>query len=570
MSVVSPIRFAHKELPSRQKAGGVHYTPAQFANFVATQIARVWEGTNPQVIDPAVGDGELLLALARELTGHGKMVGFDLDAAAVSVARARLEEVSPRFDVDVRVQDFLTVACRTQANDLFSSDRPGPTFDLAIANPPYVRTQVMGADQSRVLSRQFDLAGRVDLAFAFIEGIISVLRPGGIAGIIVSNRFMTTRAGASVRRRLLESFDILEVWDFGDTKLFEAAVLPAVLLLRKKCGQVTVVPRFTAMYSTQAVANRTVSSVFDAISEPGVIGVGKQSYLVRHGFLDHGVSDDGVWQVATTLTDEWLATVKSHTFCTFGDVGKIRVGVKTTADKVYIRSDWSSLPTNQQPELLRPLVTHHVARRYRAEAPARQILYTHEIRGTRRAAVDLSLHPRSERYLEQHRATLEARKYVIDSGRNWFEIWVPQNPAAWAKPKLVFPDISEKPVFWLNKDGAVINGDCYWLTVENNTGDDLLWLALAVANSTFIEEFYDHRFNNKLYAGRRRFMTQYVEQFPLPDPMTPLAKRIVEKAKRLYEGPSSSEATSLELELEQDVRAAFGVLVEEGPGKGNL
>jgi hypothetical protein len=120
--------------------------------------------------------------------------------------------------------------------------------------------------------------------------------------------------------------------------------------------------------------------------------------------------------------------------------------------------------------------------------------------------------------LEKHRDALEARTYLIEAGRKWYELWVPQNPAAWALPKLVFPDISDKPIFWIDTDGGVVNGECYWLQCENKDEHDLLWLALAVANSTFIEAFYDHRFNNKLYAGRRRYITQYVELFPLPNP----------------------------------------------------
>ena len=97
---------------------------------------------------------------------------------------------------------------------------------------------------------------------------------------------------------------------------------------------------------------------------------------------------------------------------------------------------------------------------------------------------------------------------VLDAGREWFEIWVPQDPDRWVAPKLVFRDISEKPTFWIDTTGGIVNGDCYWLAAEKAEDTDLLWLACAVANSAFIEEFYDHRFNNKLYSGRRRFITQ--------------------------------------------------------------
>jgi len=80
--------------------------------------------------------------------------------------------------------------------------------------------------------------------------------------------------------------------------------------------------------------------------------------------------------------------------------------------------------------------------------------------------------------------------------------------------------------------------------------NDLLWLAASVANSSFIERFYDLRFNNKLYAGRRRFITQYVEKFPLPNPSSEPSKEIISKAKRLYQHISSPQETSLEQELD--------------------
>ena len=117
-------------------------------------------------------------------------------------------------------------------------------------------------------------------------------------------------------------------------------------------------------------------------------------------------------------------------------------------------------------------------------------------------------------------------------------------------------------MFWMSLDEEVINGDCYWLAAQNSEKLDMLWLALAVANSRFAELFYDHAFNNKLYAGRRRFMTQYVEKFPIPDPQTRLAKEIVRIAKRIYKVTPSSEAEVLAGGLEQRIAEAFGISKE--------
>lgn len=164
--------------------------------------------------------------------------------------------------------------------------------------------------------------------------------------------------------------------------------------------------------------------------------------------------------------------------------------------------------------------------------------------------------PNAMAYLEQYRAVLERRAYIAAAKREWFELWVPHNPDSWAAPKLVFIDISEKPCFWLNLDGAVVNGDCYWLT-PNNGMMDKLWLALAVANSTFVEEFYDRSFNNKLYAGRRRFMAQYVEQFPLPGPESVLSRQIVARTKKAFDS-IGDELNDHKAALNGMVWASFG------------
>lgn len=57
---------------------------------------------------------------------------------------------------------------------------------------------------------------------------------------------------------------------------------------------------------------------------------------------------------------------------------------------------------------------------------------------------------------------------------------------------------------------------------------------MAVANSPFIEKFYDIKFNNKLYSGRRRFVTQYVEKFPLPNPSLEQSKKIIALSKKAF------------------------------------
>lgn len=572
MQTVHPPRFTKRyNIVTEEKAGGATYTPKILADFVAKKIVEEAEelpANRPlRILDPAIGHGELLVSLLEQLADRPgltiEVYGFETDPVALDTAAERLNEQFPGVSLHFEPDNFLKFVLEHFGAGSYGSlfRRAVPeAFDLIIANPPYVRTQIMGATQAQLLAEQFGLAGRVDLYYAFILGMSQVLKPQGIAGIIVSNRFMTTRSGASVRQALFERFNIRHAWDLGDTKLFEAAVLPAVLLVEGKNGHKLETPAFTSIYQTIEPATETATDPITALDGEGVIRISDgRHFNIQHGELNTSGAPDGVWRIATDTVDSWLATVDAHSWGTFRDIGKIRVGVKTCADKIFIRNDWQDMPASTRPELLKALTTHHISRRFRPLASTRrsEILYPHEVVQGRRRAVDLARYPCSQAYLEAHRATLQSRQYVIEAGREWYEIWVPQAPDAWNQPKLVFRDIAEEPTFWIDLDGSVVNGDCYWLITQNPAQTNLLWLAAAVGNSTFIERFYDLRFHNKLYAGRRRFITQYVEKFPLPDPHSPLGKAIIAKAKRIYECTPSSEADQLQKELDTMVWKAL-------------
>lgn len=566
-----------------KKASGATYTPKILADFTAKQIIsafRQFPQDRPiRILDPAVGDGQLLLSLLDQFSpsqNHWVEVhGFETDHRALTAAHNRLKEKLPTKSICLNQADFLEFVSENFDNDrqgtLFAPKSP-EGFDLIISNPPYVRTQIMGSHRAQIISQKFGLSGRIDLYYAFMVAMTHVLKPKGIAGIIVSNRFMFTRSGAPVRRALLERCSLRHIWDFGDSKLFDAAILPAVLLIENGTLPQKKLPKFSSIYeaSNRSKERRPkLDSPVEALSYTGRVEIddGRQ-FIVRHGKLSTDGKFQNVWRIATESSESWLATVRKHTWKRFGEVGRIRVGVKTCADKVFIRSDWHQLFKDEKPELLRHVLTHHIAHRFRALDPNadRNILYPHTSVEGESQAVDLSQFPVSRAYLESHRNVLESRRYLQKAGRAWYEIWVPHDPAAWNKTKLVFRDISKEPTFWIDQTGSVVNGDCYWMVCNHPEQTDLLWLATAVANSSFIEKFYDICFHNKLYAGRRRFITQYVKHFPLPNPDSDMGKEIISSAKRIYASIDSAYTTIRMAELEQTVWKAFGLSVEEANG----
>lgn len=552
------------------KSGGVHYTPSNLAAFVAANaLAYAGSRDRLRVLDPACGDGALLAAMV-ECTPpccELELVGCDKDPAAIEAAEERLTNLgAANATWSLETCDFLSeaAALREASSSLFGGTPDAATlakpFDVVIANPPYVRTQTLGADESRRLANVFGLTGRVDLYHAFAVAMTESLCEDGVLALLCSNRFMTTKGGSSLRRHL-QQLDLHRVFDLGDTKLFDAAVLPAVIVAsRREPGGEP--PAMATAYECAATGEAApMASVLEALGEDfeGVVRVGRSSFEIRRGLLNVDSVSAGPWVLASGGHD-WIGQVDKHSSLRFGDLGKIRVGIKTTADKVFIRKDWSDADGHApEPDLILPLITHHVASRWTPGEPTMKVLYPYDLSEHKRVPVDLADWPQAEAYLGAHRTQLEGRKYVVDGGRHWWEIWVPQRPAAWAAPKLVFPDISDQPRFGIDYSGSVVNGDCYWLALPSESDQSLGFLAMAVANSSLGTRFYDEVCGNKLYSGRRRYITQYVERFPLPDPDGPEARKIVELVGSILVGDlNDEEVSALEDEMDVLVWRSFG------------
>ena len=556
------------------KKDGQTFTPHNLANFVAERLLKNSEikpDAPLKILEPAVGDGELLLALLQNLKSypnHIEIYSFDTNETSLSKAKRRLEREFPDITSKFYHDDFLQLYKSEDATGTGNAHPEQSTkFDLIIANPPYVRTQILGSRQASEIAEKFSLKGRVDLYQPFLIAMLSRLNDGGSMGAIVSNRFLTTKSGASIGEYIKGNAFVDEVLDLGDTKLFEASVLPSLLFCSNK-NTTNERPAFTSIYECQNNNANYETTIFEALKSQEIQtfkSTDGKFFTINRGTLNFAnTAPKEPWAISNDETDSWLEIVKTNTAKTFGEVSQVRVGIKSCADKVFLNKKWDDLEENK-PELLFPLLTRKNLTRYSIDeafqtSPQRQVLYPYDISSATRKPIELSAFPKTKAYLEAHRQTLSARTYVIEAGRQWYEIWVPHSPKNWLKTKIVFPDISEKPIFTLDNSGAIVSGECYWLLLNESEDTDLTSLILGVANSKFIEKFYDISFPNKLYSGKRRFITQYVEKFPLPDAYSRHSKEIIAKVKTILSVSDKLEFEAIEEEINVLVEKAFGLL----------
>lgn len=537
----------------KNKENGVVYTPEKMANYVAEEILNYRTSafdSEISILDPAVGTGELLIAMLNAISEQGKrikVVGYETDEGVGKETQKKLKTMFPQVEIEIRTSDFL---------DAVEVGTAGK-YDCVIANPPYIRTQIMGSFRAQKIAQKLSLSGRVDIYYAFLLYTREVLKPSGVAGFITSNKFMTIKAGNSVRNYMVQNYALHHITDLGDTKLFSASVLPCIVIFSLGQTLEKESVNFTSIYEVSNDGKcKNIQTIFDAIYADGVYQLPDgRAYRFQQGTIQ-SVENDALWTVSSCENKGWLRKVESKTWLTFSQIGKIRVGIKTTADNVFIGENW--IGENADLELLRPLITHRNAGQIVANNSTQwKVLYTHKTEHGKKVAFDIDHFPKSKKYLLKHYKQLEARSYVKKANRNWYEIWVPQNPDAWNHRKIVFRDISEQPQFWIDETGAVVNGDCYWIDIYPDVMEDVVYLALAVANSQFIEKYYDIRFNTKLYSGKRRYQTQYVEQFPIPYYATDLAQKAIYLVKKVITESNRQVALGYKKELDSIVNELF-------------
>jgi len=198
-----------------RRHAGVYYTPPAIADQVV-ELALRHGGGRGTVLDPCAGAGAFLVAAAR--AGLTQLRGFDLDAAALGVARRALRLCGVR--PVLRQGDGLRVLARP--------------VDLLVSNPPY--GHVGDARERAALVRMFPAlkGGEVDRYAAFLLRALQLVRPGGAAALLVPDTWMFLARAGTLRAAMLQAAEIAAIVDLG--KPFAAAKdtrVQAVVLVRR-------------------------------------------------------------------------------------------------------------------------------------------------------------------------------------------------------------------------------------------------------------------------------------------------------------------------------------------------
>ncbi len=268
--------------PIERKRLGQFYTPPEIVDLI---VKLTIKDEKARVLDPACGSGSFLVkayhrlrelnGIPRDLSGalgetfHRQLLdqlyGVDINQfpAHLSVINLAVQNPKAKIDkVNVVVKDFFDLRPRQETLTGFRSmDAEGKeqsvkipySFDVVVANPPYIRQELLGDSEKRKI---FDLVqdefkdqlfvGQVknkkgivldrmsDIYVYFYIHALRFLKQGGMLGFISSNKWLEVGYGEPFQEFLLRNAKILYVIEFDRAVFVDAEVNTSVVILQKE------------------------------------------------------------------------------------------------------------------------------------------------------------------------------------------------------------------------------------------------------------------------------------------------------------------------------------------------
>ena len=366
-------------------------------------------------------------------------------------------------------------------------------FDAVIGNPPYVRQEGLGDVKEYYQSHYKTFRLTADLYVNFIEKGLNLLKPTGLFGMIVSNKWLRAAYGEPLRTFLTNDVTVREIIDFAGLPVFPNATVRTIILIcspgSNRDGELRyLAPIPLEDFYTIRDGNRLQEIVMERGVKLPIAGLSPDGWsLSGHGN-----------QKLMELIQKTSVPLKTHI------QGKGYRGIITGLNKAFVidQQTRDSL-ISQDPkseEIIKPLLAGRDVRRYSIQYQDKYLIWTY-------IGVPIDRYPAIFDHLKPFEAGLQKR---WDKGEHWWELRACDYYDKFEQPKIIYPDIATTCRFTLDQIGYFSVNTTYFLP-----GEDLYLLGLLNSKLGF---FYF----TEVCAGLEgrgttylRFFGQYLEGFPV-------------------------------------------------------
>ncbi|BAF73174.1 Eco57I restriction-modification methylase domain-containing protein [Sulfurovum sp. NBC37-1] len=390
---------------------------------------------------------------------------------------------------------------------------PRGGFDVVIGNPPYVRQELLSAEDKDFFKNHYQTYhGTADLYVYFYEKAFSLLKENGHMSYISSSSYFKSGSGANLRKYLKYNTVIEKLIDFGDDTVFEEATTYPVIFIGRKNNE----------------DNNYISTYIKDSSDMQEI----EQY--SKGKMHQSRLNDNRWQLADESILKLYDKIKSNKF-TLKEYIKNDIfrGVLTGLNEAFVIRkeirDRLIVEDIRNAEILKPFFAGQDLGRYKTPVADKYLLLFPK--GWTREQSGLTDESDAWNWLKDHNPSLyswlepfaEKGRKRYDKGEFWWELRACDYYEVFEKPKIFYPDMSQGPKFCLDLSGSYSTNTTYLIP-----GDDLF--LLGILNSKLCW-FYLKSICEALRGGqwRLRLFTQNIEQIPVAEFTNVVKKKIMEE-----------------------------------------
>ena len=395
-------------------------------------------------------------------------------------------------------------------------------FDIVIGNPPYMRVQEIQNTQSEAKSyyeKRYPAStggGAYDLANVFFERAIELVKADGVCSYIFPHKFLNTDGAAIFRDWLKEGTYIKKITHFGANQIFEDV----------------------NTYTCVALFTKSKGDGFDLYKAP-----------FKSDFLNDMINPENYSHITYEMIEKasklygknnWIMFTNPEHFKVFEKIygekrlkdilAELFVGLQTSSDNLYVlqkNEDGSyTVPLTSaiyklEPDFFKPFLKGKDVQKWSYLETNKYVFFPYKLQDGIAETVSLTYlqknYPLTYKYVMDNEKEFKKR----ESGKGgklpcWYAYIYPKNLTKFEQLKLTSMEIcAVHPNVTMNRENLYHATTAYsWVIREDaNISYELL---LAILNSPVIWWFIKLS-GDTLQGDARRFKTEYLNPFPLPE-----------------------------------------------------
>ena len=413
-------------------------------------------------------------------------------------------------------------------------------FDAILANPPYVRQELIKDQKPRLKSVFGPLfSGTADLyVFFYLRGL-QLLGPGGMLAYISSNKWFRAGYGEKLRAHIAKTTTVQTILDFHDLPVFEAVAYPMI---------------FTAAKRPPAESH-TATLAEPPDLEPPYPDVKEVVTKYGHQMPATALGRDGTWHLHS------LAAQKTASHFTKAAGSPLRSllgsdfyrGLSTGLNEAFVIDDAtrkSILAADPgSKKVIKPYLAGKDVKRWHLEDRKLWIIYS-------TWDFDIAKFPGVAKHLKRFETQLKARPECRANRYKWWCMarYGSEYVTYFDKPKIVSTKVSVRPTFTLDTGGHYLGNTSYFATV---TEEALEHFVLAVLNSSTFHRYAKETFVGK-QSGWYEVQPAGLENFPIPSASAADRSAVGALAQKCLDAKGVG-CEAWEKEIDERVAALYGL-----------